>query len=376
MNAAKKIWSAGWRVAVGALLLVWIFHSIFVNEARLQARRGELMDNGAPVIWTATEDPPRREQWRLGWKYGPPALWETLRSVDVASLGLSFLIMGSTLLIGVARWRMVLRVQGLELSYSRAAEISLVAHFFNSFLLGTAGGDVMKAYCAARETHHKKTEAVVTVFVDRVLGLWAMLLFAAIMIAPNFSLFREPKLRTAAVLIVAMTVAASGFVFLAFRGGVSNAWSGARHWLRRLPKGDWIERSLDSCRKFGQQRGFVARALALSMLLNLLCVLQFYVLARGLPGAGVSFPALCFVVPTVTCISAVPISPSGLGVRENLLVNLLAVSAMGVAATPALSLSLLAFAGSLFWSLVGGLVYALFKHKHHMTEEELVKDDA
>jgi hypothetical protein len=71
------------------------------------------------------------------------------------------------------------------------------------------------------------------------------------------------------------------------------------------------------------------------------------------------------------CISAVPISPSGLGVRENLLVNMLAVAAIGVAATPALSLSLLAYAGSLFWSLVGGIVYATFKHKHHMTKEEL-----
>src|SRR5205814_1950631 len=160
-------------------------------------------------------------------------------------------------------------------------------------------------------------------FVDRVMGLWAMLLFATIMIVPSLSLFREPKLRTAGVLVVAMTIAASVFVFLAFRGGVSNAWSGARHWLRRLPKGEWLERSLDSCRKFGQQPGFVARTLALSMLLNLLCVLQFFVLARGLPGASVSFLALCFVVPTVVCISAVPISPSGLGVRENILVNLL-----------------------------------------------------
>ena len=44
-----------------------------------------------------------------------------------------------------------------------------------------------EAYYAARETHHKKTEAVVTVFVDRLIGLWAMLLFASLMILPNGS---------------------------------------------------------------------------------------------------------------------------------------------------------------------------------------------
>ena len=371
MSAGKKIWATSWRVAVGGLLLVWIFHSIFVNEARELAKRGELIDGGIKVVWTKEQAPPRIEQWRYGWNYGPPALWQTLRSVRLPALGLSFALMGGTLLVGIARWRMVLRVQGLNLSFGRAAEISLVAHFFNSFLLGTAGGDVMKAYCAARETHHKKTEAVVTVFVDRVIGLWAMLVFATLMILPNWRLFQQPGLRTAAALVVAMTIAASGFIFLAFRGGVSKRWSGARPWLRRLPKADYIERSLDSCRSFGRERGFVTRAFALSMLLNLLCVLQFYVIARGLPGGDVPFLALCLVVPTVICISAVPIAPSGLGVRENLFVRLLAASAIGASATSALSLSLLAYAGSLFWSLIGGVVYAMFKHQHHLGEKEL-----
>ena len=374
MKTLLQIWSASWRIAVGGLLLVWIFHSIFVNEARELAGRGELIEGGVPVLWTQEKAPPRLEQWRYGWQYGPPALWRTLRGVNPVALAVSFALMGGTLVVGMVRWRMVLRVQGLNLPFNRVAEISLVAHFFNSFLLGTAGGDVMKAYCAARETHHKKTEAVVTVFVDRVLGLWAMLVFATLMIAPNFPLFLQSGLRTTATVIVAMTLAASGFVLLAFRGGVSKQWSGARAWLRRLPKGEWLERSLDSCRKFGQERGFVPRVLALSMLLNVLCVLQFFVLARGLPGANVSFLALCLVVPMVICISALPIAPSGLGVRENMFVQLLAAQAIGVAATPALSLSLLAYAGSLFWSLVGGVVYLMFKHQHHLTEEDATTD--
>lgn len=392
MTTAKKIWSASWRVAVGALLLLWIFHSIFVNEARELGKRGELFDQGTKVTWTNDQQPPRMEQWRYGWKYGPPALWKALRSVNPGALALSFVLMGGTLLIGVVRWRKVLRVQGLELSFNRAVEISLVAHFFNSFLLGTAGGDVMKAYCAARETHHKKTEAVVTVFVDRVIGLWAMLVFATVMLAPNvhlyvrlglrrafgrlftepgagftelFHIVREQPIVTATAMLLGMTLVATGFVFLAFRGGVSRGWSGARSWLRRMPKGEWLERSLDSCRKFGEVGGFFRRALGLSMLLNFLCVLQFWVLAHGL-GMQVPLLALCLVVPTVICLAAAPIFPGGLGVREYLFVQLLAAAVPGVDTTDCLSLSLLAFAGSLFWSLIGGVVYALFKQQHHL----------
>jgi len=372
VSAAKRIWGASWRAAVGIALLLWIVHSIFVNEARQRAGSGLLVDKGNQVTWNNTQQPPRMEQWRLGWTYGPPALWQTLRSVHPGSLVLSFLLVGGTLFIGVARWRMVLNVHGLNLSFSRATEISLVAHFFNSFLLGTAGGDVMKAYYAARETHHKKSEAVVAVFVDRVIGLWAMLLFAAIMIAPNFHLFQVRGLRRPGAFVIVMAIAATVFAYLAFHGGVSRRWTSARTWLRKLPKGEWLERSLDNCREFGKRSGFVTRALSLSMLLNVVCVLQFWVLARGL-GMNVSLLALCFVVPTVICIAAVPIVPGGLGVRENLFVQLLANSAITADATDALSLSLLAFVGSLFWSLIGGVVYLMFKQKHHLTEKELVE---
>ena len=106
------------------------------------------------------------------------------------------------------------------------------------------------------------------------------------------------------------------------------------------------------------------------MLLNFLCVIQFWVLSYGL-GMQVPLLALCMVVPTVICIAAVPIFPGGLGVRESLLVYLLSVPAIHADATKSLSLSLLAYAGSLFWSLVGGVVYAAFKHKHHLGEKEL-----
>ena len=111
MSAARKIWSTGWRLAVGGVLLIWIFHSIFVNEAREQSKppRTALRDRGQPIDFAKWQQLPRTEQWRLGWAYGPPALGQTLRSVRPGALGISFLLMGATLAIGMARWRMVRR---------------------------------------------------------------------------------------------------------------------------------------------------------------------------------------------------------------------------------------------------------------------------
>jgi uncharacterized protein (TIRG00374 family) len=227
----------------------------------------------------------------------------------------------------------------------------------------------MKAYYAARATHHKKTEAVTTVFVDRLIGLWAMLLFAGLMMIPNAKLLLEGDRVTklAGLLTLGMLMACSVVMVLAFRGGLSRHWPGARAWLRRLPKGEHLERSLDACRLFGQERRFLLSTFSISMLLNFVCVIQWHIVGLGL---GLSIPPLTMlvVVPSVICIAALPITPSGLGVRENLFVHMLANPAL---ATSGLSLSLLAYAGSLFWSLIGGGVYLLLKDKHHLAEQEL-----
>ena len=319
----------------------------------------------------------RAEQWKMAWTIGPQELWGTLKLIHVSAFALSLVFVVATILIGVLRWRMILEAQGLHLSYFRAAEISFVAQFFNSFLLGSTGGDLMKAFYAARETHHKKTEAVVTVFIDRLLGLWSMLAFAAIMILPNLSLFSsatgkdaqtaEAALRMAALIILAMLFACTVFLALALWGGVSSRWPNARVVLRKLPKGEHLERSLDSCRVFGKQRALLSKSVVLSMLLNALCVVQVIVLGRGL---NLSIPSLALfaIVPMITCISALPITPSGLGVREGLFVSILALPQIAVGKTEALSLSLLTFAGGLFWSIVGGLVYFFLRERQHLTD--------
>jgi len=344
---------------VCGLLLVWIFHSIFLSEAQSASQR-EGQD------WSQLTATQKRQ---AAWTIGPAELWKTLTLVEPSWLGLSLLCMGTTILIGVARWRGVLRVAGLTLPLGRALEISMVGHFFNSFLLGSTGGDLFKAYYAARETCHQKTEAVVAVVADRLIGLFAMLLFASLMILGQLDLLpRHRPLLGASLLILSMLVACSGVLGLSFWGGLSSAWPRSRAWLRSLPRGEILERTLDACRMYGREPRVLSRALALSMLLNVVCVLQFMALAQGL-GIELSAGLLFLVVPVVICVAALPITPSGLGLRENLFVVLLAHPSIGVPSTDALSLSLLAFAGSLAWSLVGGLVYLTFRQRHHLAGE-------
>ena len=100
----KRAWKIGWRVLVCIVLLGWIFHAIFLNEAKAAARqRG--------INW---ESLPRAEQWSQAWTVGPHELWAQVTLIHKGALALSVVLMAMTIVLGVVRWRMVLRVHGLD----------------------------------------------------------------------------------------------------------------------------------------------------------------------------------------------------------------------------------------------------------------------
>ncbi len=363
--AAKKVWKIAWRIGVCLLLLGWIFQAIFYDEGR-QA----WVEMGRD--WQGLS---RVERFEIALRYGPPGIWDTLRSMATGPLILSALLMGATVMTGVLRWQIVLRVHGLDMPLWRTTQISFIAHFFNSFLLGSVGGDVLKAYYVARETHHKKTEAVVTVLVDRIIGMFSLLVFACVMLPPNWSLISDAKLRAVIGLMIVMTGACAVVMLLFFRGGVSRRFPKARDYLRRLPKGEMLERSLEAFREFGRNRQFWWEIIPVAILSNVIIILHFLSLTWGFR-LHVSPLALAEIVPTVTSISALPITPSGLGVRENLYVLMLAAPGVNVEAATALLLSLIGYGTSLFWSGIGGLVYLTQRDKQHLEEIEKESEQA
>jgi len=358
-STAKSIWKMAWRTGVCLLLLAWIFQAIFYDEGK-QA----WLEMGHD--WQGLT---RVERFKIALQYGPPGIWHTLKSMAPGPLALSVLLMGGTIFAGIIRWQMVLEVHGLRMPLARTSQISLIAHFFNSFLLGSIGGDVLKAYYVARETHHKKTEAVVTVLVDRIIGMFSLLVFACIMLIPNWDLIANTRMRSVVGLMIAMTAGCAVMMLLFFRGGVSKRFPKAREYLKRLPKGEMLERSLEAFRKFGSARGFWWKMIPVALFSNFIIVLHFMSLTAGFR-LHVSPVALAAIVPTVTSISALPITPSGLGVREHLYVWMLAAPGVNVEAATALLLSLIGYGTSLIWSVIGGIVYVTQRDKQHLQEIE------
>ena len=85
----SRIWKTGWRMALCLALLGWIFHAIFLKEARTSL---------GPEVWDKYS---WSQQARAAWHEGPPRLWSTLTMVHPGALSLSILLMGATILLGI-----------------------------------------------------------------------------------------------------------------------------------------------------------------------------------------------------------------------------------------------------------------------------------
>ena len=152
------------QTGVCVVLVAWILHAIFAGEAETPS---SLMAETGQTRWenrSARAGPSARPAVANDFRRGH---WLAAGLVDIH---------GATIPIGVVRWRIVLDVQGLHLRLAVQPASRWWPTFSPSF--SSTGGDLLKAYFAAGETSHRGAEAVTTVVVDRLLGLFAMLLFS------------------------------------------------------------------------------------------------------------------------------------------------------------------------------------------------------
>jgi uncharacterized protein (TIRG00374 family) len=120
------------------------------------------------LFYSASQKP---EFWELihAWQH-----WLWLR------LGLAVLLVLAAVALTVYRWQMLARTLGLEFTTREALRVGFLGYAVNLMPLGIVGGDAVKAVFLSRLNPTRKTEAVATVFVDRVIGLIALLLLAAL----------------------------------------------------------------------------------------------------------------------------------------------------------------------------------------------------
>lgn len=100
--------------------------------------------------------------------------WESLKSnfakINPGIFVLTLIIFTFSHIIVSFRWWLLLRTQSIFISFWAAVRLYFLGWFYNNFMPSSVGGDLIRAWYVTRHTE-KKFKAVLSVFVDRAIGL-------------------------------------------------------------------------------------------------------------------------------------------------------------------------------------------------------------
>lgn len=222
-----------------------------------------------------------------------------------------FAVLTSTL-----RWRALLVLAGAKIPLGRALQLQLTALFFNVVIPGNVGGDVVKALYVAREQEpSKRTAILLIVFVERLVGLAALVLVASIVgILRGPLLWQTPELRQLAMAVGFLglcTVVGPVFfvLFMRHAGDRLEAWTSGTTAIAKL-----AGRLVAAARLLSAGPRQLVIALSLSMVAHAGTMTFFAVLARVITQVDVPFSSIATVYPLGILTMVLPISPAGLGV--------------------------------------------------------------
>lgn len=259
------------------------------------------------------------------------------------------------LCIGVFRWKIILDGRGLRMSWGRVFSVFFIGQFFNAFMFGSTGGDLARAFYAAQETHHKKTEAVATVLIDRMIGLVLLDFIALVMLIGRAGFYLNHWVtHVPALLMLGMNLMTAIGLVILFNINRFQHWPLFRRITNHPVIGPIIKRTLISIFLYRRKTGVLFKTVLLSLVGHLLIILECYCLGRSLQ-IHLGLIAYLTVIPMITAIAALPITPGGLGIREGLAVALF--GALGIGITQSLPLALMLYLISVVWSLFGGMIF-------------------
>ncbi len=325
----RKFLLALFQFSLTAALLFWVFHD--------EDKRRALSDAVQQANW-----------WWL--------------AAGIAAYGLFEILAG-------VRWQILLRVQGVHLSWWRLYGLLMVGLFFSLFIPGGTGGDLVKGYYLLKEAPvGRKTSAALSVVMDRVLGMLGVgVLIVGITYFRWDWLTQEPLSKSCVYTVLAVLGAGVFGILLA---GVISSLRLVHALPERMPGRNFLASVSGAFALYARAWLPTMCAIAISTLAHTAHYATFWCASKSIEDSGPRKPTaieLYSVLPVIEGLSALPVTPGGLGAREKLFDSMLTPLAdleRGVA--PAISV--LGYLCIAFWGVVGGLFYIFYRPSRQQRE--------
>src|SRR5205823_1998164 len=313
----KKILLTLFQIAVTVALLIWVFH-----------------------------DPNQRAK-----------MAEALRTADYRWVGAGILSYVLVEVFAAFRWQILLRVQKIRLSFPRVAGLFFIGMFYNQFLPGGTGGDIIKSYLLLKETPDHKAGALLAVVFDRFIGLVALVAITVTLVGLRFDLLAQTHetRRYLWILLILLGVSVASLAASFLISGF-NLFHLLPH---KFPGRDKLIEIAAAYHLYAHHWVATSAAFCASLVAHLATFTTFLCAAFALR-ADVLVTNFFAVMPIERTISALPISFAGVGLREKVLQTMLH-QVCGVTEGVAVLIGSLSFLIMVLCCLPGGIVYFFYK---------------
>lgn len=227
-------------------------------------------------------------------------------------------------IISFLRLYLLVRAIDLRITFFEATRLGFLGILFSFLSLGVLGGDLIKALLLARRDPGRRTEALTAIFVDRMLGVYALFVIATVAIlATDLDQLqvRDPGDLATVQSLCWMTMGATlaglaGICAIGFSQRVSVPFAGSLHRVPRI--GPILQRVTTAIKTYRDKPLTMIGAALMSIGCHISTVLAIYIIAIGLPGVVPSFVTHLIVVPISLVAGSLPL-PGGMGAFEFML---------------------------------------------------------
>lgn len=278
-----------------------------------------------------------------------PGMLTVFRSVELAWVALAMGLFFVALLFGVTRWWRLLRLVGCHSSWFNVMRLTYLGLFFNLVMPGLTGGDVAKAVLVVRENPERRAWALMSVIVDRVLGLATLALLALVVVLIAGDTFAELRLPML------------GFFVLGVAGAFAYFNKKLRRTLRfdkllnKLPMADKLRNLDEAAHHYFAHPVELGMAVLYSLGNHTGAIIAVWALGNsfGVTAADVGLLDYFALVPIANIVSSVPIMPGGWGVGEAIYIYLFTL--IGASASLGVAVSVSFRLCQVLLSLMGGM---------------------
>ncbi|WP_373653099.1 lysylphosphatidylglycerol synthase transmembrane domain-containing protein [Schlesneria sp. DSM 10557] len=273
-NRAILIVALKWLLAIGLLsALLWFSRD---NLAQLRSRR---------ILW----------------------------GVFLMALAIRF----ASLMATFSRWRLLVRGIDLPLSLRETFRLGMLGEACNLMGPGAVGGDLVKAALLAKDHPRRIASVMATVFLDRVLGMWALFVLGAVASLSPAGTKPGPELQWAVWVLWGGSIAGLIGIGLMFVPAFTH--SRLMHWLTTWKfVGRIVKELMDSIALYQGKPQIVIGAALLGLLGHFGFLTSFFFCAQAIH-SGQTYPGYIDHVvglPLPEALSAAIPSPGGVGALE------------------------------------------------------------